>query len=102
MLLNSVDHPGRDAVGLPLSEMPMSDMTTRSTRPSARVGRIALAIGLIVGLTGCGDGVERGAVEVPERTTIQRQPTESAVTSSRHSRRPPPDAKVITLGNMLR
>jgi hypothetical protein len=79
-------------------------MTMRHTlwnlaRPSTitSAARLALLAG-ILGVLGCGDGVERGSVQVPERTVVSAGGTQPVKTGARTARRAAPDTKIITPG----
>jgi hypothetical protein len=65
------------------------------TRPSAT--RLVLCAGLF-GALGCGDGVERGSVQVPERTVVAAGGGQPARATTRPARRAAPDTKVLTPG----
>jgi hypothetical protein len=79
-------------------------MTMRHTpwnlaRPNtiASAARLALLVS-VLGVLGCGDGVERGSVQVPERTVVSTGGGQSVKTGARPARRAAPDTKVVTPG----
>jgi hypothetical protein len=49
-------------------------------------------------MLGCGDGVERGSVQIPERTVVAAGGGQQAKAPTRPARRTVPDTKVVTPG----
>jgi hypothetical protein len=80
----------------------MNRRTSSPSRLIVTLGRIILLVGPIGITSGCGDGLERGTVKVPARSSVERRATESATAASKRARKPVADAKVLTLGRMLR
>jgi hypothetical protein len=55
----------------------------------------------LLGVLGCGDGVERGSVQVPERTVVAAGGSQPARAATRPGRRAAPDSKVVTPGGKM-
>jgi hypothetical protein len=78
-------------------ELVMTPTTWNRTRTINWQGRIALSSALI-GVLGCGDGVERGQVAVPEREAMIRGAGIVGKIPQERGKKQAPDAKVFTPG----
>jgi hypothetical protein len=61
------------------------------------LGRVAI-LGLALGCLGCGDGVERGSVAVPDRSALLPGGGDAAKTPQTPGKKQAADTKVITPG----
>jgi len=75
----------------------MTPLTWNRTRTINWMGRIALSSALI-GVLGCGDGVERGQVAVPERGVMLGSGGDAGKTPQKRGKKHALDIKVLTSG----
>ncbi|MFO0892715.1 MAG: hypothetical protein U0790_26675 [Isosphaeraceae bacterium] len=73
----------------------MSERKLELTRSLGRVARWCV-LGTVLGFVGCGDGVERGSVQVPDRGSMK--PGGGDAKGADQGKKAGPDTKVMTPG----